>query len=79
MTEDFISMDAEKYLINKLKLLCGMEFTSNLEGMIGDYFNNKDLNEKYTIYLRTSEVKPIVETTVKILFNFSINFINNFL
>jgi hypothetical protein len=59
-------MDIEKYLINRLKLLCGMEFTSNLEGMINDYFQNKDLNEKYKLWGRGQEIKSPVETNVKI-------------
>jgi hypothetical protein len=64
-------MDVEKYLINKLKLLCGVEFTSNLEGMINDYFNNKDLNEKYKFWLRENETKSQVDTNVN---NYNLNF-----
>ena len=47
-------MDSEKFLINKLKLLCGVEFTSNLEGMINDYFNNRELNEKYMTWYNSN-------------------------
>jgi cullin 1 len=54
LNEEFISMDVEKYLINRLKLQCGIEFTSNVEGMIGDYFSNKDFNEKYKTWMKST-------------------------
>ena len=64
LNEDFISLDTEKVIINRLKLLCGVEFTSSLEGIICDYYLNKDLNEKYSIHLRKNLIKSEIDSYV---------------
>lgn len=68
--EDFISMDTEKHLISKLKLQCGVEYTSNVEGMISDYYNNKDFNERYKLFLKenSSMYKSNTQSYVKFSF-----------
>jgi cullin 3 len=69
LTEDFISMDSEKYLINKLKLECGIEFTANVEAMISDYITNKDLNEKLSLWQKENtesiNLCPKIDINVK--------------
>jgi hypothetical protein len=68
LTEDFISMDVEKFLINKLKLLCGIQFTANVEGMINDYNLNKDLNEKYKIWMKENKNNNVIDSQVSKIF-----------
>lgn len=70
LNEDFISLDLEKTLINKVKLLCGVNYTSNIEAMVGDYLSNKDLNENYKIWFKKHQsglnLQLPVETNVSI-------------
>jgi hypothetical protein len=47
LSEDFNSLENEKMFITKLKLMCGVTFTSNIEGMLGDFMNSRDLNDNY--------------------------------
>lgn len=68
LTEDFISLENEKNLICKVKLLCGVEFTSNIEGMMLDYYSTREVNERYKTFLKsgnTDSVLPKIENNVK--------------
>jgi hypothetical protein len=49
-------------LIGKLKFSCGVEFTSNVEGIIGDLFLNRDTNEKFKKWLK--EEKQVNNDTI---------------
>lgn len=58
-------MEIEESLIGKIKTLCGDEFTANLEGIVGDYHLNKEINEKYTKWKKDPEV---IDTSVIFFF-----------
>lgn len=47
LSEDFNSLENEKMFITKLKLMCGVTYTSNVEGMLNDYSGSRDLNDNY--------------------------------
>jgi hypothetical protein len=70
LTDDFISLENEKYLIGKLKCLCGVDYTSNVEGMMGDYNSCKELNEKYKVYLKNKNIniKELYQTESNVLY-----------
>lgn len=47
LSDDFNSLENEKAFIGKLKLACGFTYTSNVEGMLGDFNISRDLNESF--------------------------------
>src|SRR5690606_14915443 len=47
LTDDFNSLDNEKNLIGKLKVLGGVVYTANVEVMLNDYTGNKDINDNF--------------------------------
>ena len=49
INNDIISIDCETYLINKLKIQCGVEYTTKIEGMVSDYLRNKEMNHNYNV------------------------------
>ena len=62
--------DAEKSMIGKLKLKCGAQFTSKMEGMINDLTTGKDHLEKFQIFAKENEKKfnlMSVDFTVQVL------------
>ena len=67
LNEDFVSMDAEKYLLTKLKVQCGVEYTKNIETMIGDYFLNKDINQNYLKFKGSNLISTKIEPTLTVL------------
>ncbi len=52
LSEDFNSLENEKMFIGKLKLMCGVTFTSHVEGMLSDFSNSRDLNDNYRNWAR---------------------------
>lgn len=46
-----VSEDAEEAMINKLKDVCGFEFTSKLQRMFQDVHLSKDLNDQFKYVL----------------------------
>jgi hypothetical protein len=48
-----ISSDAEKFLIGQLKMLCGAQFTSKLEGMLHDYNSSAEAQAEYDSYVNS--------------------------
>lgn len=67
LNEDFVSMDAEKYLLNKLKVQCGVEYTKNIETMIGDYFLNKDINQNYITFSSSNPINTKIDSSLCVL------------
>ena len=67
LNEDFVSMDAEKYLLSKLKVQCGVEYTKNIETMIGDYFLNKDINQNYITFRTSNQISSKIDATLSVL------------
>jgi hypothetical protein len=55
LQEEILSYDYEKVLVNKVKLICGVEFTSNIEGMFTDYQSGRELNTKYKTWERENK------------------------
>jgi len=49
--------DAEKSMIGKLKLKCGAQFTSKMEGMLNDLTTGKDHLEKFQTFVKENEKK----------------------
>ena len=51
-----ISDDLEKYIVQKLKLLCGSSFTTKLEGMLNDFAIAGDVQKEFNTVFDSSEV-----------------------
>uniref|UniRef100_A0A8C9GED0 Cullin family profile domain-containing protein n=1 Tax=Piliocolobus tephrosceles TaxID=591936 RepID=A0A8C9GED0_9PRIM len=47
----YISINAEKKIIEKLYYLCGSQYTSKLGGMLQDIINNNTINNKFIEYI----------------------------
>ena len=61
------SVDAEKSVIDKLRLECGASFTAKLEGMFKDMELSKDIQTSFAQHLRTMANAPAVEMSVSVL------------
>jgi len=61
------SMDAEKSMIGKLKLRCGAQFTSKLEGMINDMRTASEQQTSFSDFVRDHEIKLGYEFSVQTL------------
>lgn len=62
------SIDLEKSMISKLKMECGAQFTSKLEGMFKDVDVSRDLMDKFGAYVRLpSSSKPPFDMHVHVL------------
>ena len=61
------SDDAERSMIAKLKLRCGAQFTSKLEGMVTDMNLSSDIQSAFADYVREKEVKLQTDLTVQVL------------
>jgi len=55
LTGRSLSDDAEKFMIAKLKLQCGTQFTSKMEGMLGDLAVGSDYRSEFDARMRTNE------------------------
>lgn len=63
----YISLDAEEMMINKLKQACGYEFTSKLHRMFTDIKVSEDLNHQFYAKLETENVKLPVTFSIYVL------------
>ena len=61
------SDDAERSMIGKLKLRCGAQFTSKLEGMVTDMNLSSDMQTAFSEHIREKEVKLDTDLTVQVL------------
>lgn len=62
-----VSDDAERGMLAKLKLECGAQFVSKLEGMLKDVGFSKELNTEYKRYLEgLGSEKPSTELSVQV-------------
>merc|ERR1712039_942790 len=65
--ETSASEDAEKSMIAKLKMKCGAQFTSKLEGMINDLSLASDLQKDFREHCEAKEGKPPIDFNVTVL------------
>ena len=77
LSEDFNSLENEKMFIGKLKLMCGVTFTSHVEGMLSDFSNSRDLNDNYRNWAR--ENANILEGSNNIEFHVRIIIIKDYI
>jgi len=61
------SDDAERAMIAKLKLRCGAQFTSKLEGMVTDMNLSSDMQSAFAEHLRDKEIKLETDLSVQVL------------
>eukprot|EP00316_Scyphosphaera_apsteinii_P011384 CAMPEP_0119338308 /NCGR_PEP_ID=MMETSP1333-20130426/95746_1 /TAXON_ID=418940 /ORGANISM="Scyphosphaera apsteinii, Strain RCC1455" /LENGTH=698 /DNA_ID=CAMNT_0007349543 /DNA_START=233 /DNA_END=2329 /DNA_ORIENTATION=- len=61
------SDDAERSMIAKLKLRCGAQFTSKLEGMVTDMNLSSDIQSAFNDYVRDKDVKLDTDLTLQVL------------
>ncbi|KAL1524971.1 hypothetical protein AB1Y20_019847 [Prymnesium parvum] len=61
------SDDAERSMIAKLKLRCGAQFTSKLEGMVTDMNLSSDMGTAFAEHLRENNIKLETDVTVQVL------------
>ena len=54
VNNDYVSIDAEKYLVEQLKKQCGNEYTSKIDTMIMDYNLNNDLTNNFKEFLKNT-------------------------
>ena len=54
VNNDYVSIDAEKYLIEQLKKQCGNEYISKIDTMIMDYNLNTDLTNNFKEFLNNN-------------------------
>lgn len=62
-----LSEDAEKSLVAKLKVECGYQFTSKLEGMFNDMRVSTDLSNEFRTYLSNLSAPQMAEFNVNVL------------
>jgi len=61
------SDDAERAMIAKLKLRCGAQFTSKLEGMVTDMNLSSDMQSAFSDHIRDKEIKLDTDLSVQVL------------
>ncbi|EGD80886.1 hypothetical protein PTSG_11740 [Salpingoeca rosetta] len=61
------STEYEKLLVSKLKLECGANFTSHLEGMLKDIDISAQLNADFKTHLEVTRQQPSMELYVNVL------------
>jgi len=61
------SDDAERSMIAKLKLRCGAQFTSKLEGMVTDMNLSSDMGTAFAEHLRENDIKLDTDVSVQVL------------
>jgi len=61
------SDDAERAMIAKLKLRCGAQFTSKLEGMVTDMNLSSDMQSAFSEHIRDKEIKLDTDLSVQVL------------
>lgn len=61
------SDDAERSMIAKLKLKCGAQFTSKLEGMVTDMNLSADIQTAFSEWMNAKELRLETDLTVQVL------------
>jgi len=61
------SDDAERSMIAKLKLRCGAQFTSKLEGMVTDMNLSQDIQSAFSDHIKDKKIKLETDLTVQVL------------
>jgi len=61
------SMDTEEALINRLKAVCGFEFTNQFHRMFTDISVSDDLSHEFNMYAEVSNVELPINFTMKVL------------
>jgi cullin 1 len=61
------SDDAERSMVSKLKLKCGVQFTGKMEGMMMDLVLGGDVQRKFTAWLPSSTEALPIEFGVQVL------------
>jgi cullin 1 len=61
------SDDAERSMIAKLKLRCGAQFTSKLEGMVTDMNLSQDIQSAFSEHVKEKDIKLETDLTVQVL------------
>ena len=61
------SDDAERSMIAKLKLRCGAQFTSKLEGMVTDMNLSQDIQSAFNEYLSDKQITLDTDITLQVL------------
>ena len=61
------SDDAERAMIAKLKLRCGAQFTSKLEGMVTDMNLSSDMQSAFAEHIRDKEIQLQTDLSVQVL------------
>jgi cullin 1 len=61
------STDLERTMLTKLKLRCGAQFTSKLEGMVTDMNLSSDMQTAFVEHLREKEVQLETDLSVQVL------------
>lgn len=57
LSQKSASIDAERFMISKLKTECGYQYTTKLEGMFKDMNVSQDSMEKFKSFLESSDVQ----------------------
>jgi cullin 3 len=68
LSNQSVSDDAERGMLQKLKLECGASFVAKLEGMLKDVTASEDLNKSYKAYLQNlgSDRESSTDLSVKV-------------
>uniref|UniRef100_A0A7S2JV95 Cullin family profile domain-containing protein n=1 Tax=Leptocylindrus danicus TaxID=163516 RepID=A0A7S2JV95_9STRA len=67
LTGRSLSDDSEKFMIAKLKLQCGTQFTSKMEGMLGDLAVGSDYRSEFDARMRQDNFSTKLDFSVQVL------------
>ena len=59
LSDDYNSLENEKIFIGKLKIACGVTYTSNVEVMLSDFTNSRDLNDSYKNWAKEKVIEGL--------------------
>ena len=51
LTESTINMEFEEYILEKLKVICGLNYVNFIEGILIDYKTQNTMNQNYSVWL----------------------------
>ena len=74
LTESSINLEFEEYILEKLKIICGLNYVNFIDGILNDYKSQITMNQNYREWLsNTTEViddKNKIVSNVNIFLNF---------
>lgn len=77
MTDLIISFELEEYIIEKLKIICGLNYVNLIEGILNDSKTQAGLNTNYSEWINNNsnaiQPKHKIQISVINLSNFNIN------